>query len=151
MANLALADLVIPYLLKGDNLGATHAALSVIRVSSFETASDDFGVAIRGHAEFNGQGFVDIGNGRLQIAGQTSEAAPPFDPQRRSPIFDLAETSIDFEIFVRRDGSLIIGQAETTIGGAAGFANTKAILDVWDTLPVDPAPSDYPSSAFTID
>ena len=99
MANLALAGLVIPYLLKGNNLAAAHAALSVIRVASFESASD----------------FVDIGNGCLQIAGQTSEAAPPFDPQRRSPTFDLAETSIDFEIFVPRDGSLIVARGATTI------------------------------------
>jgi len=115
MANLALAGLVIPYLLKGNNLAAAHAALSVIRVASFESASDHFGVALREHPEFSGRGFVGIGNGCLQIAGQTSEAALPFDPQRRSPTFDLAETSIDFEIFVPRDGSLIVARGATTI------------------------------------
>ena len=83
MANLALADLIAPYILRGDNLGAWHAALSVIRVTRYETASDDFGVALRGHAEFNGQGLVDIGSGSLSIAGQSSEAAPPFDPNRK--------------------------------------------------------------------
>ncbi len=150
MANLALADLVIPYLLKGDNLGANHAALSVLRVASYEIASDDFGIAVRGRAEFNGQGLVDIAKGRLQIAAQTSEAAPPFDPQRRAPIFDLSETSIDFELFVPRDGSLIIGQGANTIPVGA-FDNARNVLNVWDTLPVDPAPSDYPSSGFTLD
>ena len=150
MANLALADLVSPYLLRGDNLGAYHAALSVIRVTKYSVGSSDDGISIRGRAEFNGKGLIDIGQGRLQIAGSTSEAAPPFDPQRRSPVFDLAETSLDFEIFVPRDGSLIVGQGAATIA-AAGFAATKAVLDVWDTLPVDPAPSDYPSSGFTLD
>lgn len=150
MANLALADLVSPYLLKAENLGAYHAALSVIRVSSYSISGSDDGVVIRGHAEFNGKGLIDIGQGRLQIAGATNETAPPFDPHRRSPIFDLSETSLDFEIVVPRDGSLIIGQGTATIT-ASGFSQTKAVLDVWDTLPVDPAPSDYPSSGFVLD
>ncbi len=150
MANVAMADLVVPYLLKADNLGANHAALSVIRVIDFEVASDPFGICIRGHAEFNGQGLIDIGSGRLQIAAATSEAAPPHDPQRRSPIFDLSETSLDFELFVPRDGSLIVGQGESTISGA-GFQPTRDVLDVWDALPVDAPPSDFPSSGFTLD
>ncbi len=150
MANLALADLVTPYLLKGENLGAWHAALSAIRVTSYETGSDDLGIAIRGRAEFNGHGRLDPLNGGFRITGITDEAAPPFDPQRRSPVFDLAGTSIDFELFVRRDGSLIIGQGQASIT-AAGFTPAKNVLDVWDALPVDPAPSDYPSSGFTLD
>ena len=44
--NLALADLVLPYLLRGENLGAQHAALSALRVVRWETASDDFGIAM---------------------------------------------------------------------------------------------------------
>ena len=150
MANLALADLIAPYILRGDNLGAWHAALSVIRVTRYETASDDFGVALRGHAEFNGQGLVDIGSGSLSIAGQTSEAAPPFDPNRKDPVFDLAEASLDFELFVPRAGSLIIGAGEATIT-ASSFAPTKDVLDVWDAQPVSPPPSDYPSSGFRLD
>ncbi len=150
MANLALVDLVSPYLLKADNLGAYHAALSVIRVSSYSIAASDDWVVIRGYAEFNGKGLIDIGQGRLQIVGTTNEAAPPFDPRRRSPVFNLAETSLDFEIVVPRDGSLIIGQGAATIT-AIGFNQTKAVLDVWDALPVDPAPSVYPSSGFILD
>jgi len=63
---------------------------------------------VRGRAEFNGQGFVDVGKGSLTIAGQTSEAAPSFDPNKREPVFDLTETSLDFELFVERAGSQII-------------------------------------------
>ena len=54
MANLALLDLVLPYLLRGENLGAQHAALSVLRVVRWETAVDDAAVTIRGLCEFNG-------------------------------------------------------------------------------------------------
>ena len=149
MANLALADLIAPYLLRGENLGTNHAALSVIRVTRFETSADDFGTVIRGSAEFTGRGLFDPAAGGLRILGQ-NEASPPFDPDRRKPVFDLAETSIDFELFVPRDGSLIIGQGAGTIT-AASFSQARDLLDVWDTLPVDPAPSDYPASGFALD
>lgn len=39
MPNLALLDLIAPYVLRGENLGAQHAALSVVRVVSYETAT----------------------------------------------------------------------------------------------------------------
>ena len=68
MPNLALADLVIPYLLKADNLGANHAALSAIRVTSYETTSDSFGTVIRGKAEINGRALIDVQGGRLIVA-----------------------------------------------------------------------------------
>jgi hypothetical protein len=150
MPNLALADLIIPYLLKGDNLGANHAALSAIRVISYETASDNFGMVIRGKAEINGQALIDVRGGRLQIAAATAEAAPPFDPSRKDPIFDIRETVIEFELFVPRDGSAIIAQAATSIT-AAGFNPVRNVLNALDTLPINAAPSDYPSSAFTFD
>ena len=47
MANLALLDLVLPYVLRGENIGPTHAALRVLRVVQYETAIDDFGVALQ--------------------------------------------------------------------------------------------------------
>src|SRR5690606_34362022 len=128
MPNLALADLVIPYLLKGDNLGANHAALSVIRVISYETAADPFGVVIRGKAEINGQALIDIRGGRLVITADTAEAAPPFDPQRKDPIFDIRETEIEFELFVSRDGSAIIAQATQAITDN-GFTPVRNVLN----------------------
>jgi large repetitive protein len=150
VANIALADLIIPYLLRANNLGANHAALAAIRVTSFETASDIFGMVIRGKAEINGQAFIDVQGGRLTVASATSGAAPPFDPTRKSPIFDIRETEIEFELFVPRAGSAIIFQGASTIT-AAGFAPTQNVLNVWDAPPLNPAPSDYPSSAFTFD
>ncbi len=144
MANLALADLIAPYLLRGENLGINHAALSVIRVTRFETAADDFGTVIRGSAEFDGRGLFDPAGG-LKIIGK-NEASPPFDPDKRDAVFDWDETSIDFELFVPREGSLIIGDGAGSIS-----SGLSQLLDVWDQLPVDPPPSDYPSSGFTLD
>src|SRR6478736_5529810 len=106
MANLSLIDLVAPYVLKGENLGTNHAALSVIRVTGFDVASDDFGICIRGRAEFDGRGLFDTSGG-FKVVGK-NEASPPFDPNKRDPVFDLAETALEFELFVPRDGSLII-------------------------------------------
>src|SRR3954447_8214512 len=54
MSNLALLDLVLPYIFRGENIGPTHAALSALRVVQFETAVDDLGVTLRGHCEVNG-------------------------------------------------------------------------------------------------
>ncbi|MPZ48398.1 MAG: hypothetical protein GEU75_03640 [Dehalococcoidia bacterium] len=148
--NLALADLIIPYLLKGENLGAQHAALSVLRVTQFETASEAFGVTIRGRCEFNGRAKIDPIAGGISVNALVDEAEPPFDPDRRSPVFDLRETTVDFELLVPRAGSAIIAAGVTTIG-AADFTATRDVLDVWDALPVDPAPSDFPASGFLLD
>ena len=148
MPNLALLDLVAPYVVRGENLGTNHAALSVIRVTQFDTASDEFGVVVRGRAEFDGKGAFDFSNG-LKIVGK-NETAPPFYPDKRDPVLDWGETALEFELFVPRDGSLIIGQAAGT-NTATGFSQTKDVLDVWDTLPVDPPPSDYPASGFVLD
>ena len=51
--DLALADLIRPYLLKGEST-AWHAALSVIYVESYEAAASDDGTVIRGIARFSG-------------------------------------------------------------------------------------------------
>ena len=49
MANeLALFDLVGPYVLKGDTFGQWHAALSIIYVSDYSVTADDGGIVIRG-------------------------------------------------------------------------------------------------------
>lgn len=150
MPNLALADLVVPYLLRGENLGPQHAALSVIRVVQWETAGDDFGVAIRGRCEFNGYARIDTNNGGLRIDAGVDEAAPAFDPAQRTPVFDIRETSIEFELFVPRAGSSIVAAGATSIASAA-FTPVRDVLDMWDTLPLDPAPGDYPGTAFTLD
>ena len=96
--NIALADLVSPYLIRGENLGANHALLSAIRVVSYEFAADAFGTVIRGRCEFNGRGSLDVGRGSFSLTGLVDEGAPTFDPNRRREIFDINETSLDFEL-----------------------------------------------------
>ena len=150
MQNLALADLVVPYLLRGQNLGAQHAALSALRLTSWDLASDDFGIVIRGHCEFNGYLTIDTSNGGLRLDAGVSEAAAAYDPAKRTPIFDIRETSVEFSLFVPRAGSAIIAAGATSIG-AAGFTPVRNVFNAWDTLPLDPAPSDYPASGFTLD
>ncbi|MBD1874505.1 hypothetical protein H6F75_13515 [Nodosilinea sp. FACHB-131] len=148
--NLSLLDLVLPYVVKGENLGANHAPFSIIRVTTFETASAAFGVVIRGQCEFNGRARIDIGQGRLDVEAEVDEAEPPFDPSRRAPIFDLKETTLDFELVVPRVGSAIIAAGVDTIS-ADGFDATQAVLDVWDVLPLETPLSDFPSSGFRLD
>lgn len=150
MANLALADLVLPYVLRGENLGPQHAALSVLRVVSFEVASDAFGTVIRGSCEFNGRMQINPLSGGLQLNAGVDEAAPAYDPNRRTPIFDISETKVDFELLVPRAGSAIVAQGAQTIT-ATGFAGTQAVLNNWDTLPIDTPTSDYPTSGFVLD
>src|SRR3954454_12545238 len=144
VANLALLDLVLPYVLRGENIGPTHAALSVLRVVQFETATDDFGVALRGHCEVNGSLDFFPSSGTL-VAGSVDEAAPPHDPSRSDPIFDLRDTTIDFELFVPRQGSQIMSAAQPQLNAAA--SDTTALLD---DLAAATA-SDYPSTGFVFD
>lgn len=150
MANLALLDLISPYVLRGENLGAQHAALSVIRVVSYSTATDDLGVVVRGHCEFNGHASIDLAGGGLRVDAGVDEGAAAFDPSRRDPIFDIRETAIEFELFVPHAGSAIIATGAAGIT-ATSFTPVRDVFDAWDTLPLDPAPSDYPSSGFTLD
>lgn len=146
--SLALSDLVVPYVLRAEDLGANHAILSVLRVESFESAADSLGTVIRGRASFQGSLRIDPAAGRLDF--QNDETDPPFDPDRRSPVFDIRETHIDFELFVPRASSAIIA-AGVGLVGAGGFAPSQAVLDEWDAPPVDVGLSDFPGSGFTLD
>ena len=146
MPNLALLDLVLPYLLRGENLGAQHAALSVLRVVSYETSSDDTGVTFRGRCEFNGYASIDPSGSGLRIDAGVDEGARAFDPNRRSPVFDIRETAVDFELFVPRSPSAIIATGEAGIA-AAGFTNARTVLTALQSAPVN----DYPSSGFVLD
>ena len=148
--NVALLDLVSPYLVRGENLGANHAALSVIRVTTFDLSSSPLGIVIRGRCEFNGRAQIDVGSGRLDIDAEVDEGEPPFDPSRRSPVFDLRETSLDFELFVPRAGSTIIANGVGSIADD-GFRPVRDVLDTWDAPPLDTPLSDFPSSAFGLD
>ena len=144
MVDLTLADLVLPYLFRGENLGATHAALSVLRVVTFECAVDDLGVTLRGHCEVNGSLELFPASGAL-VAGDVDEAAPAHDTSRSDPVFDLRDTTVDFELFVPRQGSAIVRDAEASLPAGGDLL---ALLGVWD---ITATPSDYPSTQFVFD
>ena len=144
MANLALADLVLPYVFRGENIGPSHAALSALRVVTFESSADAFGVTLRGHCEVNGSLDFFPSSGTL-VAGAVDEAAPPHDPSRSDPIFDLRDTTVDFELFVPRQGSAIVANAQPLL--AAGPTAPNAVLSDWQTA----SPADFPSTGFTFD
>ena len=146
MPNLALLDLVLPYLLRGENLGAQHAAFSVLRVVSWETAVDDAAVTIRGRCEFNGYARIDPSSGGLAITAGVDEGAGAVDASRRTSVFDIRETAIEFELFVPRAPSAIIAAGESGIT-ATGFTPSRTVLTALSAGPV----SDYPSSGFTLD
>lgn len=143
MANLALLDLVLPYVFRGENIGALHAAMSALRVVTFEQATDQLGVALRGRCQVNGRMQLNPATGVL--SAEVDEATPAHDPSRSDPIFDLAETTIDFELFVPRVGSAIVQAAELNFDAAnAGVA--QLFVD-WRA----PALQDAPSTGFVFD
>jgi hypothetical protein len=71
--NLSLIDLVSPYVVRGENLGVNHAALSVIRVTTFEVASAAFGTVIRGQCQFNGRTTSFRGSPWTGLDGTTNQ------------------------------------------------------------------------------
>ena len=127
-------------------MGAQHAAFSVLRVVSWETAVDDAAVTIRGRCEFNGYARIDPSSGGLAITAGVDEGAGAFDASRRTSVFDIRETAIEFELFVPRAPSAIIAAGESGIT-ATGFTPARTVLTALSAGPV----SDYPSSGFTLD
>ena len=95
MANLALLDLVLPYVFRGENIGALHAAMSALRVVTFEQATDDLGVTLRGHCQVNGRMQLDPSTGTL--SAEVDEATPAHDPSRSNPVFDLAASGVGLQ------------------------------------------------------
>ncbi len=149
MANLALLDLVLPYVLRGETLGSFHALASALRVTTYEQAGDDLGVTIRGRGEFNGWAQL-FPNGAFSVTGGVDEAAPVYDPANRQPIIDLAETAIEFELLVPRIRSDIVFAGEGSIATSTAFQQTKAVLDAL-AGPANGPTTDYPSTGFVLD
>jgi large repetitive protein len=127
--------------------------LAVLAVEEHETAADEHGVVIRGRCRLHGDvdGYVDPRNLSFGVVAQNAEGHPRDDPTRREPWIDLRDTTIDFHLVAPREGSATIAAGQAALAGDAGFAPTQAVLDAWDALPVGPLPSDYASSAFSLD
>jgi len=143
VANLALLDVVFPYIFRGENLGASHAALSALRVVTFETATDTLGITLRGHCEVNGTMQFNPATGTL--SANVAEATPAHDPSRSNPIFDLRDTTVDFELFVPRAASAIVAAAQPGFGTSAG--GISVLFNDWNAA----TPQDYPSTGFIFD
>jgi hypothetical protein len=151
--DLALFDLVSPYVLRGDTFGKWHAALSVIYVSDHTLTADDAGVVIRGIARFSGDvnPYIDPSKMTFGVDAENSEGHPAADPGRRDPWIDIRDAHIDFELSAPRIVSQKVATAVAAIGGATNFASAAAVLQAYDSNVLDPPPSDYASTEFTLD
>ena len=150
---LALWDLVSPYVLEGDTFGQWHAALSVIYVSEYSMATDDLGIVVRGVGRFSGDvsPYVDPSTMTFGVNAENTEGHPANDPGRRDPWIDVRDAQIDFELSAPREVSQKVATAVSNIGGSAGFAGCAAVLKAYDANTADPPPSDYASTAFVLD
>jgi hypothetical protein len=151
--DLALLDLISPYVLLGDSFGQWHAALSVIYVDEHSISIDDAGIVIRGIARFSGSvtPYIDPSKMTFGVKGENTEGHPANDPGRRDPWIDIRDAHIDFQLTAPSIASQKVAAAVTAIGGAAGFAQAAAVLSAYDNNPADPPPSDYASTEFTLD
>jgi hypothetical protein len=151
--DLALADLITPYLLRGDSFGSWHAVLSVIYVDDHSLTIDDTGIVVRGVARFSGSvhPFVNPSNMSFGVNPENTEGHPANDPGRRDPWIDVRDAHIDFELSAPRVASQKVSSAVTAIGANAGFAQSAAVLTAYDSNPSDAPPSDYPSTEFVLD
>ncbi|MEM9552205.1 MAG: hypothetical protein AAGA05_13585, partial [Pseudomonadota bacterium] len=149
--DLALYDLVTPYVLRGAPLGPIHAAVSAIYVSEFTETTTDDAVVIRGQAYFSGElgGFFDPSSGTIGVNAQNIEGHPRDDDGRRDPWIDIRDTTIAFTLTAPRQASNIVATGAGNLD-AGDHEDLLALLDGLDPTPAS-NPSDYPSTAFTLD
>jgi hypothetical protein len=150
--DLALYDLVSPYLLRGDTFGPWHAALSILFVAEHTITADDGGIVIRGVGRFGGGAapFVDPSRMTFGVNAENTEGHPASDASRRDPWIDVRDAHIDFELSAPRVASQKVASAVALIGGG-GFASAAAVLAAYDANTGDAPPSDYASTEFTLD
>ncbi|MBY8977176.1 hypothetical protein KHP62_15265 [Rhodobacteraceae bacterium NNCM2] len=150
--DVALYDLVAPYILRGAPLGPIHAAIAAIHVQEFNEAVSDEAVSIRGTARFTGTagGFFDPSTGTFGVNAQNTEGHPRDDDGRRDPWIDLRDTSVAFSLTAPRIASQIASSGAGSLD-ATDDADTIGLLDGLDPNPGNTQPSDYPSTEFTLD
>ncbi|OJV41721.1 MAG: hypothetical protein BGO25_18850 [Acidobacteriales bacterium 59-55] len=151
--DLALYDLISPYLLRGDTFGQWHAALSVLAVTEHTVTADDTGIVIRGVAHFSGgvHPFIDPSSMTFGVDAENVEGHPASDPGRRDPWIDVRDAHIDFQLSAPRTASQKISTAVAAIGASSSFTSSAAVLTAYDSNPADAPPSDYPSTEFVLD
>lgn len=153
VTDLALVDLFRPYILNGESTD-WHAVLSVIFVSSFETAFASEGAVIRGVARFSGDVEIsfDPSTGTLRAAASNTEGHPRNQPGRREPWLDITDTHVEFAMSVPRAAGAIIASGVASVPGSdVAFGPVRNVIDAWDAVPGDAPPSDYPGTGFTLD
>ncbi|WP_299550493.1 hypothetical protein [uncultured Tateyamaria sp.] len=152
--DLSLVDLFRPYILRGEAT-TWHAVLSVIYVEGYETAAGPGGTVVRGVARFSGDVDLpsfDPSTGTLTAGAANAEGHPRNQPDRSEPWLDITDTRVEFSMTVPRVAGTIIANGVATVpGGDADFQPLRDILDALDTPPIDPPPSDYPNTGFTLD
>lgn len=142
--DLALVDLVRPYLLRGETT-TWHAALSVIYVESYETSLGPDGVVIRGIARFSGNidpPVFDPVTGTLSAGAGNTEGHPRQQPDRTEPWLDITDTRVEFALCVPRTPGAIIQTGEAQITDT-DFQATRDVLNTLD--------DDYPGTGFVLD
>ena len=151
--DLALYDLVSPYVLHGDTFGQWHAALSVIFVAEHTVTVDDGGIVIRGVGRFSGDvsPYIDPSKMTFGVNAENTEGHPANDASRRDPWIDIHDAHIDFELSATRVASQKVATAVSLIGPGGSFAPAAAVLNAYDANTADPPPSDYASTEFTLD
>lgn len=149
--DVALYDLVAPYILRGAPLGPIHAAISALYVQDYDDASSAEAVVIRGTARFSGEagGFIDPQTMTFGMNAANVEGHPRDDDGRRDPWIDLQDSNVRFELRAPRAASAIAEAALDPPGGID--ADLLALLDALDPTPLGPGPSDYVSTEFTLD
>ncbi|MEM7057140.1 MAG: hypothetical protein AAF557_06100 [Pseudomonadota bacterium] len=150
--DLALYDLIAPYVLRGAPLGPIHAAISVIRVQEYDEVISDDAVVIRGTCRFSGEtgAWIDPDNFAFGFNAQNAEGHPRDDDGRRNPWIDMRDSNIAFEFTAPRIASQIIMDAADNLDPGDN-ADLLDLLSGLDPTPDGPAPSDYASTEFTLD
>ena len=153
MNDLALLDLVTPYLLLADSFGQWHALLSVLFVAEHTVSVDDDGIVIRGTGRFSGNvsPYIDPSTMTFGVNAANTEGHPANDPGRRDPWIDVGDAQIDFELSAPRVASQKVAGAVLAIGGASGFADAAAALAQFGSNSPSALPTDYAGTAFTLD
>lgn len=153
--DLALYDLIVPYVLRGAPLGPIHAAVSAIFVQEYDEAISDEGVVVRGVANFSGNlgAFFDPATGTFGVNAQNIEGHPRDQPTQRKPWIDILDSNVAFELHVTREASAIVDSAASGLD-ATNDADTIAVLNGLDASPtapsVPPTHSDYPNTTFSL-
>jgi hypothetical protein len=151
--DLALYDLVSPYVLKGDTFGQWHAALSVLYVAEHTVASDDSGIVIRGVGRFSADvtPYIDPSTMTFGVNAENTEGHPANDPGRRDPWIDIRDAQINFELSAPRIASQKVANAVATIGNNSSFAKAAAVLAQYGGTTAGTIPTDYAGTEFTLD